>query len=390
MDFGLTDEQRMIQDTAQRVGSKFGVDYWRDKDAAHAFPAEAWQAICDAGLCGVALPEAYGGSALGMTEVALVVEEIAASGAGSTIGQLFICNPCFGGVAILKHGTEAMRAELLPKLVSGQVKFCMALTEPDAGINTTSITTFARKDDDGWRLNGRKIWITAVPDSDKMLVIARTQRLEDVERKTLGISLFMIDVRRTGLTHFPIDKAGTHTLTSSNVYFDEVRVESGELIGTEHKAWVELWDVLNTERLITTAAAIGSARLALKLGVDYVKQRKVFGNTPVGAYQAIQHPFAEAYAMLSCARQMNLKAAWLCDSGLAYASEANIAKFIGARALAQATERAMHSMGGMGYARESHVERLWRDAYLTQVAPIPEEMILNFIAQQDLDLPRSY
>src|SRR3546814_254808 len=208
-----------------------------------------------------------------MTEVALVVEEVAAGGAGATIGQLFICNPCFGGVAILNHGPEAMREELLPKLVTGQSRFCMALTEPDAGINTTSITTFASRDGEGWRLNGRKIWITAVPDSDKMLVIARTQRLDEVERKTLGISLFMIDVDREGLTHFPIEKAGTHTLTSSNVFFDNVRIEPGELIGTEHRAWIELWDVLNTERLVATAAAIGSARLALRLGVDYVNQR---------------------------------------------------------------------------------------------------------------------
>ena len=390
MDFSLSDEQKMIQDTARRVGKAFGVEYWRDKDAAHAFPTEAWQAICDAGLCGVALPEAYGGSGLGMLEVALVVEEVAAGGAGSTIGQLFICNPCFGGVAILKHGSEAMREALLPRLVTGKTRFCMALTEPDAGINTTAITTFASADGDGWRLNGRKIWITAVPDSDKMLVIARTQRLDQVERKTLGISLFMIDVDRAGLTHFPIEKAGTHTLTSSNVFFDDVRIEPGELIGTEHKAWIELWDVLNTERLVATAAAIGSARLALQLGVEYANERKVFGKTPIGAYQGIQHPFAEAHALLSCAREMNYKAAWLCDNGLPYASEANTAKFIAARALGLAAERAMHSMGGMGYARDCYVERLWRDAFLTKVAPIPEEMILNFIAQQDLGMPRSY
>lgn len=390
MDYTLSDEQQMIEETARRVGSRYGTEYWRAQDAAHAFPSAAWQAICDAGLCGIALPEQYGGSGLGMLEVSLVVEEIAATGAGSTIGQLFICNPCFGGVALLKHGAAAMREALLPRLVTGEVRFCMALTEPDAGINTSAITTFARRDGDGWRINGRKIWITAVPDSHKMLVIARTQPIEAVERKTLGISLFMIDVGREGLTHFPIEKAGTHTLTSSSVYFDEVRVEPGELIGTEHRGWVELWDVLNTERLVTTAAAIGSARLALRLAVDYVSQRKVFGNTPIGAYQAIQHPLAEAHALLACAREMNRKAAVLCDRGQRYASEANIAKFVAARALAQATQRAMHSMGGMGYARASDVERLWRDSFLTQIAPVPEEMLLNYIATQDLGLPRSY
>jgi acyl-CoA dehydrogenase len=390
VDYELSDVQRMIQDTARKVGESFGLEYWRDRDAAHEFPHEAWQGICDAGLCGVALPEEYGGSGLGMIEVALVVEEVAAGGAGATIGQLFITNPCFGGVAILNHGTPQMREEMLPKLVSGELKFCMALTEPDAGINTTSITSFAGKDGDGWRLNGRKIWITSVPEAQKMLIIARTQRLDDVERKTHGISLFMVDVDRAGLTYFPIEKAGTNTLTSSNVFFDNMRIEPHELIGTEHRGWIELWDVLNTERLVATAAMVGAGRLALRLAVEYVNERKVFGKTPIGTYQSIQHPLAEAHALLSCAREMNLKAAWLCDNGLPYASEANTAKFIGARGLELATERAMKSMGGMGYARASYVERLWRDGWLSQVAPIPEEMILNFIAQQDLGLPRSY
>jgi len=183
---------------------------------------------------------------------------------------------------------------------------------------------------------------------------------------------------------------GTHTLTSSSVYFDNVRIEPEEIIGTEHMAWVELWDVLNTERLVTSAAAIGSARLALRLGVDYTSQRKVFGDVPIAAYQGVQFPFAEAHAMLSCAREMNFKAAWLCDERRNYGSEANTAKYLAVEALAKATERSMHSMGGMGFSREMHVERLWRDARLSQFAPVPQEMILNFIAQHDLGMPRSY
>jgi acyl-CoA dehydrogenase len=239
-------------------------------------------------------------------------------------------------------------------------------------------------------LNGRKIWITAVPDSDKMLVIARTQRRDEVKKPSHGISLFMIDVKREGLTFYPIEKMGTHTLTSSNVFFDNVRIERDELIGTEHMAWVELWDVLNTERIVTAAAAIGSARLALRLGVDYTTQRKVFGSTPIAAYQGVQFPFAQAHAMLSCAREMNLKAAWLCDQHREYGSEANTGKYLAAEALALATERSMHCMGGMGFSREMHVERLWRDARLSQFAPVPQEMILNFIAMHDLGMPRSY
>lgn len=390
MDFDLTEEQRMIVDTSRRVGERFGLSYWLEKDRAHAFPGEIWQAICEAGLCGVALPEEYGGSGMGMLEAALVIEELAAAGAGSTVGQLFILNPIFGGVAIANHGTEAMKREYLPKLCSGEMTFCMALTEPDAGVNTTAIKTFARRDGDGWRLNGRKIWITAVPNSEKMLVIARTRRLEEVKKRSEGISLFLIDVDREGLTHYPIEKLGTHTLPSSSVYFEDVRIDPDELIGTEHMAWVELWDVLNTERIVTTTAAIGSARLALKLGVDYTNERKVFDDTPIGAYQGVQFPFAEAHAMLSCARVMNYKAAWLCDNHRPYGSEANTAKWLAAEALAKATERSMHSMGGMGFSREMHVERLWRDSRLSQFAPVPQEMILNFIAQHDLGMPRSY
>lgn len=390
MNYDLNDEQRMIKETAQRVGADFGPDYWRTKDGAHEFPSELWQAVCDTGLCGIALPEKYGGSGLGMLELAIAIEELAAAGAGSTVGQLFILNPVFGGVALAEHGQEAARRECLPKMVSGEMRFCMALTEPDAGINTTNIKTFAARTTSGWKINGRKIWITAVPDSHKMLVVARTQKMEEVQRKTHGISLFMIDTQRKGLTFHPIDKLGTHTLSSSNVFFDDVEVTEDELVGTEHMAWVELLDVLNTERLVTTAAALGSARLAIRLGVEYANQRKVFGGTPIGAYQGVQFPLAQAYAMLSCAREMNFKAAWLCDNKRPYASEANTAKYLAAEALAQATERAMHTMGGMGFARESHVERLWRDARLSQFAPVPQEMILNFIAMYDLGMPRSY
>jgi acyl-CoA dehydrogenase len=390
MDFELTDEQKMIKDTARKVGETFGLDYWAKHDREHAFPAELWQAVCDAGLCGAALPEKYGGSGMGMQEISLIVEELAAAGAGSTVGQLFILNPIFGGVAIANHGPEKMRVEFLPKMCRGEMRFCMALTEPDAGINTTAITSFAEKDGKGWRLNGRKIWITAVPQSHKMLVIARTQKRDQVKKSSHGISLFMIDVQREGLTHFPIEKLGTNTLPSSSVFFENVRIEPEELIGTEHMAWVELWDVLNTERLVTAAAAIGSARLAIKLGVDYANNRKIFGQTPIAAYQGVQFPLAQAYAWLSCAREMNLKAAWLCDRGRPYGTEANTGKWLAAEALAMATERAMHTMGGMGFSKEMHVERLWRDSRLSQFAPIPQEMILNHIAQHDLGMPRGY
>jgi acyl-CoA dehydrogenase len=390
MDFELSEEQRALVETARRIGEKFGVDYWRAKDAAHEFPREMWQAICDAGICGIALPEEVGGSGLGMLDLALAVEALCEGGAGSTLGQIFILNPIFGGVALANFGTPDMRQNLLPRMLRGELNFCMAMTEPDTGSNSLAMKTFAAAEGDGWRLNGRKIWITAVPDSAKMLVICRTRRIEDVSRRTEGISLFMIDTDRSGLTHYPIDKLGTHTLTSSNVYFDNVRIEPHELVGTLHNAWYELLEVLNTERIVATASAVGSGRLAIRLGVDYANQRKVFSDRPIGAYQGLQFPLADAWAQLECARLMNYRAAARCDARMPYGSDANVAKLIAARALAMATERAMHTMGGMGFARESHVERLWRDARLSRFAPVSEEMILNFIAQHDLGMPRSY
>lgn len=390
MDFRLTDEHKMIANTAYQVGAEFGVDYWRTQDAKKEFPKELWQAVCDAGLAGVALPEEYGGAGAGMLEMALIVENLSASGGGSTLGQLFMINPIFGGVTISKYGTDKMKRELLPKLISGEINFCMALTEARAGSNSLELKTFAREDGDGWRLNGEKLWITAVDNAQKMLVIARTKKVEDVQKRTEGLSMFMIDVERDGLTYHPIDKVGTKTLSSCSVFFDDVRIEPEELVGTLHGGWKELLDTLNTERIVTTAGLVGAGDLALRLAIDYANERKVFGDKPVSAYQGIQFPLAQAKAEIECARLMNYKAAAQFDIGEPFGSEANAAKLIAAQAVASATEKAMQAMGGMGYATESHLERLWRDARLFRFAPVSEEMILNFIAVHDLGMPRSY
>ncbi|RKK04599.1 acyl-CoA dehydrogenase [Pseudoroseomonas wenyumeiae] len=390
MDFRLSDEQRMLVETARKVGERFGPDYWRELDARKAYPAKAWQAICEAGLCGIALPEEHGGSGLGMLEMALAIEALTAAGAGATLAQMFMLNPIFGGVSIARCGTEAQQRALLPGLVGGEVTFCMALTEPDAGTNSLEIRSFARRDGEGWRLSGRKVWITAVPQARKMLVVARTRRIEEVTRKTEGISLFLIDVEREGLSHTPIDKLGTNTLPSSSIFFDDVHIRPDELLGEEHQGWPGLLEVLNTERIVTTAGLIGTVDLALRLAVDYGADRKVFGGRPIGSYQGIQFPLAQAHAISECARLMNYKAATLCDLGQPYGAEANRAKLLAAQAAALATERAMQTMGGMGYAKEFHAERLWRDARLFRFAPVSEEMVLNFIAQHDLGMPRSY
>lgn len=390
MNLDLTDEQKMMVETARRVGEDFGLEYWREKDAKKAFPAEAWRAICEAGLCGVALPEKYGGSGGGMFDMALIIEALAASGAGSTVGQLFMCNPIFGGVAINRYGSDAMRKELLPGLISGEKQFCMALTEPNAGSNTLEMRSYAEPDGDGFRLNGQKIWITNTEASDKIVVVARTVKYEDVERRTDGITMFLVDTDREGVSHSSIDKLGTNTLPSSTIFFENVRVEKHEIIGTPHAGWRELLDILNTERIATTAGLVGTVDLALKLAVNYARDRKVFGETPIAAYQGLQFPLAQAYSEMECARLMNRQAAALFDAGRPYGTQSNIAKLIAAQACADATEKAMQTMGGMGYSKEFHVERLWRDCRLFRFAPVSEEMILNFIAVHELGMVRSY
>lgn len=390
MDLEPNEEQRLMAETARRVGERFGLDYWREKDAAKAFPGEAWRAICEAGLCGVALPEEFGGSGRGMLDMALIIEALAASGAGSTIGQLFMCNPIFGGVAISRYGTPEMKRDLLPGLISGELQFCMALTEPNAGSNTLEMRAYAAPDGDGFRLNGQKIWITNVEEAHKILVIARTVKFEEVKRRTEGITVFLIDKDRKGVTHSRIDKLGTNTLPSSTVFFEDVRIDRSEIIGTLHEGWRELLDVLNTERIATTAGLVGTIDLATRLAVDYARNRKVFGDTPIAAYQGLQFPLAQAYAEMECARLMNRQAAALCDSGQPFGTQSNIAKLIAAQACSAATERAMQIMGGMGYSKEFHVERLWRDCRLFRFAPVSEEMILNYIAVHQLGMVRSY
>lgn len=390
MDFELTQEQRMIADAARQVGERFGLNYWRELDARKAFPTECWQAICEAGLCGVALPAEYGGSGLGVLEMALIIENLSAAGAGSTVGQLFMVNPIFGGVSISKFGSPEMKRELLPGLIGGKINFCMALTEPDAGSNTLEIRSFARPDGDGWRLNGRKIWITAVDTAQKMLVVARTKKVEESVSRSDGLSMFMIDVERAGLTHTAIDKVGTNTLASSAIFFDDVRVEPHELVGTLHGGWKELLDVLNTERIVTTAGLVGTGELSIRLAVNYANDRKVFGARSISSYQGVQFPLAQCHAEIEAARLLNYKAASNFDQGLAYGSEANAAKLLAAQAAARVTERAMQTLGSMGYSKEYHLERLWRDCRLFRFAPISEEMILNYIAQHDLGMPRSY
>jgi acyl-CoA dehydrogenase len=388
--FDLNDTQRMILDTAEKVGQKYGLDYWRELDANKAPALEMWQAICKAGLAGVALPEKYGGAGLGMVELALVIEALCKAGGGVTLAQYFMCTPIFGGIGLSMYGSDQQKDEMLPGMINGEILCAMALTEPDAGSNSLNLKSFAKADDDGWILNGQKIWITGVAMSHKILVVARTKKPEDAKNRLDGISMFMMDSEREGLTHTHIDKAGTQTIPASMIFFDDVRIRKDELVGTEHQGFKELLDVLNTERIVTTAGLNGTVSCALELAVNYGNGRKVFGDRPISSYQALQFPLAEAWCESECAKLMNLKAAALYDAGQPYGDEANCAKIIAARASSKATDRSMQMMGGMGYAKESYVERLWRDTRMFVFAPVSEEMALNHIGQHVLGMARSY
>ena len=389
MDFTRTEEQTLMVEAARKVGERFGLDYWRRIDEEQRFPSEMWKAIAQAGLCGVALPESAGGSGLGMLDLAMVIETLCATGAGATLGQVFMINPIFGGVSISKYGQPWMKEQLLPRLITGDLNFCMALTEPDAGSNTLEMRAQARAEGQGWRIKGQKIWITAVPDAGYMLVVART-RPYDPKRRADGISLFMVPTDRAGLSFTKIPKLGTHTLSSCNVFFDDMRVEPEELVGTENDGWRALLDVLNTERIVTTAGLVGTTELAIRLAVDYAKDRKVFGDRPIAAYQALQFPLAQCHAENEAARLLNHRAASRFDTGQSYGSDVNHAKLLAAQTCAKATERAMQTMGGMGFAKDMHAERLWRDSRLFKFAPVSEEMVLNYISMHDLGLVRGY
>jgi acyl-CoA dehydrogenase len=390
MDFQLSSEQALIVETARKIGESFGLDYWRKTDASGNFPREIWKAICDAGLCGAVLPQESGGGGAGMLELVLAIEALSAGGGGVVLAQLFMINPLFGGLGIARYGTERMKRDILPGLINGRYKICFALTEPDSGNNSLNLRTFARSVQDGWRLSGQKVWITAVDAADFIMVVARTRRAEDVARRTDGISIFLFDAKRDGIRHQRIDKSATNSLASSMLFFDEVHISPDEIMGTVDNGWPALIDLLNGERVITAAGLVGAGELAIRLAVAYARDRKIFGNRPIASYQSIQFPLAKAHAELECARLMNRKAATLMDRGLAFASEANIAKFMAAEAAVAATDRAVQTLGAMGFACEYHVERLWRDTRVFAVAPVPQEMILSFLAAHDLSLPRSY
>jgi acyl-CoA dehydrogenase len=392
MEFDLNDEQRSLIEGVRDVSAPFGLEYWRDCDREKRFPTELWKSLGENGWLGVAIPETYGGAGLGILEAILVVEEACRAGGGSTLSQLFMATPIFGGETIRHHGNEAQKADLLAGIAAGRVDFAMALTEPDAGSNTMATRTTATRDGDHYVVNGQKIWVTAAPDSDYILTIARTAAPGDGERRSHGLSLLVIDTSATGITFTPLEKVGTNCLSASIVSFDDVRVPVTQLVGTEHRGWPHLLDTLNSERLVTAAGCVAAADLALALACRYSREREVFGR-PIGANQAIQFPLARLKLELEAARLTLYKAAWLYDqrtNSAEIGAAANGAKFLAAEIAFRACDQAMQTLGGFGYSVEYDVERLWRDVRLFRIAPVSQEMILNFVSQHVLGLPRAY
>lgn len=390
MEFSRPPHWEPIVDALAGLSREYGLDYWRQKDAEHAFPSELWSALGDNGWLGVTIPEEYGGQGMSFLDAVFVVEAACRGGGGSTLSQLFMATPVFGGETIRRHGSDELKHDLLPRIAAGTANFCMALTEPDAGSDTFATKTRAVTNGNGtYVVNGQKVWITAVPEADYVLTIARTTGPGEVDRRWKGLSLFLIDRDSSGITFAPLEKVGTRCISSSAVYFDDVEVPIDRLVGDLDMGWRHLVDTLNTERLVTAAGCLATADLAVQIASDYAKERVVFGQ-PIGSRQGIQFPLAELKMRIEAARVLTYNAAWQYDQNVASGAVANMAKFLAAEVACDACDQAIQTLGGYGLSLEYHIERLWRDARLFRLAPVSNELILAYVGQHVLGLPRSY
>ena len=388
MDFALTEDQAVIRKAVAELAARFDDQYWMDKDAAHEFPAEFYQAIADGGWLGITIPPEYGGHGFGITEAALLLEEVAASGGGMNAASSIHLS-IFGMHPVIVHGSAELKSETLPRIVCGDLHVCFGVTEPGAGLDTTRITTFARRDGADYVINGRKIWISKAMESEKILLLTRTTSFEDSPKKTDGLTLFLTDLDRDHIEIRPIRKMGRNAVSSNELFIDDLRVPAGHRVGEEGQGFRYILDGLNPERMLIAAEALGIGRAALRRAVRYASERVVFGR-PIGMNQGIQFPLADSLARLDAAELALRKATWLYDQGKPCGREANTAKYLCADAGFDAADRALQAHGGMGYAEEFHVARYFREARLLKIAPLSQEMVLNFLGSHVLGLPRSY
>ena len=388
MDFELTEEQRLIKDAVGRVCKDYPDEYWAAKDTDHEFPWDFYNSMAAAGWIGIAIPEVYGGSGRGITEASLVLETVAASGAAMN-GATSLHLSVFGMHPVVQHGSDEMKRKYLPRVATGALHVAFGVSEPNAGTDTTSITTSARLNGDYYIVKGRKVWTSKALESERVLLLVRTTPKDKVARSTDGMTLLLAELQRDEVTISPIDKLGRNAVATCEVVFDDLPVAVTDRVGDEGEGFRYLLDGLNAERILIAAEALGIGRAALRRAVSYANERVVF-NRPIGKNQGIAFPLAEAHMRLDAAELMIRKASWLLDNSRSCGSEANMAKWLAADAGFQAADQAMQTHGGFGYAKEYHVERYWREARLLKIAPVSQEMIQNFVSDHVLGLPKSY
>ncbi len=388
MEFTRSAEHEAIRDGVRRICADFPDEYWAAKDEAHEFPWEFYDQLAAGGWVGISIPVEYGGGGQGITEASVMLEEIAASGAAMN-GCSAIHLAIFGMEPVRRYGSPELVAEVLPRVATGELHVAFGVTEPDAGTDTSSIRTRAVRDGDHYVVHGAKVWTTKAPLCEMCLLLVRTTPREECAKPTDGMTLLLVDLQRPEVDIRPIPKLGRNAVVSCEVRYDGLRVPVSRRIGDEGKGFTYLLDGLNPERILIAAEALGIGRAAMRRAVQYGNERVVFGR-PIGQNQGLAFPLAEAHMMLHAAELAVREASWQFDSGIPCGEAANTAKFLAAEAAFFACDRAMQTHGGMGYAREYHVERYWREARLMKIAPVSQEMVSNYIASNVLGLPKSY
>lgn len=388
MDFKWTPEQEQIREAARHLTQQFSPEYWRRCDHEERFPQEFWDACGDAGFMGVMMPPEYGGSGLGVTEACLILQEVARSDAGMD-GSSTVHLSIFGMNPVVKHGTEEQKRKYLPAAAQGRLHVSFAVTEPDAGTDTTRIRTFAERRGDMYVIHGRKVFITKAQEAERLLLLARTMPYESVQRKTDGMSLFLAPVDRAKITIRDIPKMGRNAVDTNELFIEGLEVEAKDLVGQENRGFYQLLDGLNPERIMIAVEALGIGFGAVERAVRYANERVVFGR-PIGTHQGIQMPLADAYSHLKAAELLVYHAAWLYDAGKPCGAEANMAKLRASEAACWAVDAAFQTFGGYAYAREYDIERLYRQVRMTRIVPVSNEMVKNFIGEHVLGMPKSY
>lgn len=388
MEFSEDTEHEPIREAIREICAQFPDDYWAEADATHTFPWAFYRAMADGGWIGIAIPAEYGGGGAGIIEASIILEEVAASGACMN-GASAIHLSIFGMHPVVRYGSEHLKQRYLPRVASGDLHVAFGVTEPDAGVDTGAIRTRAVRDGDAYRVTGRKVWTSKALESDRVLLLTRTTPAEECARRTDGLTLFVASLKDPAVGIRAIPKVGRNAVASCEVTYDGLVVDAADRVGEEGRGFSYLLDGLNAERVLVAAEALGTGKVALRRAVSYATSRVVFGR-PIGANQGISFPLAEAHARLAAAELAIRQAAWRIDNNLPCGEQANTAKFLAADAGFGAADAAMQTHGGFGYASEYHVERYWREARLMRIAPIPQEMVLNYLAEHVLGLPRSY